>query len=96
MLIDLNGMQFHLNIQNQERTAGFKAEIVDEAFNFGVQREHVHDLDGVAAFVKRYSGIAPRSEVLSQIAARLEELYRIKPIAGDVPLVIDRGVVAAR
>lgn len=76
MLIDLNGMLFHLNIQNSDDQDGFKAEIVDEAFNFGVRRDQVHDLDGVAALVKGYSGVPPRTDVLSEIAQRLEDLHR--------------------
>ncbi len=76
MLIDLNGMLFHLNIQNLEDSDSFKAEIVDEAFVFGVQRKEVSDLDGVATLIKQYSGMHPRTDTLSQIAQRLQDLYR--------------------
>lgn len=82
MLIDLNGMQFHLNIQRKDDNHGFQAEIVDEAFNFEVQRDLVHDLDGVASFVYRYAGLRPKSEALSMIGRRLEELYRTDSVVG--------------
>lgn len=97
MLIDLNGMLFHLNIQNPGDNDGFKAEIVDEAFNFGVQREKVYDLDGVAAFVQGYSGIKPRTDVLSEIAGRLAELYRAKgrPDVQKAPAAEATSIAAA-
>ena len=79
MLIDMNGMYFHLNIQNGETPNAFRAEIVDEAFNFGVLRDQVNDLDGVAAMIRSYSGMSPKTDVLSQIAQRIEDLYQARP-----------------
>ena len=78
MLIDMNGMYFHLNLANAQGADGFRAEIVDEAFNFEVQRDTVTDLDGVAAFIRRYAGLSPKAGVLSQVAKRLEVLYQTR------------------
>lgn len=98
MLIDLNGMWFHLNIHDGGTGPGttgvFHAEIADESFQFGVMRGEVRDLDCVAALIRRYSGLSPTAEALSQIASRLTRLRRARAEAaapGTTPPLAEAG-----
>lgn len=74
MLIDLNGMSYHLKIRESGDGFGFVTEIADEAFHFGMVRETVSDTSGVVELVSRFSGILPDTDVLEQIQQRVEEI----------------------
>ena len=92
MLIELNGMEFHLHLSKVEGPQPYRAEIVDEAYVFNVARRDVSTLDCVGAFVKDYTGIQPNASLLGRIAKRLTALRSNNP--GSVAAVTVASKVA--
>ena len=89
MMIDLNGMLFHLNVLDHRVDHRFRAEIVDEAFNFQIIRKDVVGLDGISDLIHRYTDIRPRSHVLTRVAQHLENLHAKRRQDGFFPAFED-------
>lgn len=82
MQIAVNGMPFIVTLVWCRETAAIIAEIVDDAFAFGIQRAEVQDIDGVAALVARYAGVAPGAGDLDEVALHLDEMLQDQLIRG--------------
>ncbi|THH35300.1 hypothetical protein E4Z66_15900 [Aliishimia ponticola] len=63
MLIELNGLSFHLVLRASKRRAGLVADIVDEAFMCEPRSRPALHWQDVTALIESYAGIKPTPRI---------------------------------
>lgn len=76
MIVDLNGIDYVVNVYAMDNESGVRAEIVDEAFNFNVECAGVFDVQDIARLIHRYSDVPPSAALLSEISRQTSELFQ--------------------
>ncbi len=66
MLVELNGLSFHLHISDATTAPRF-ACIVDEGFHYDQMNVDIQGPDCVLALIERYSGLRPDQAVSDQV-----------------------------
>lgn len=95
MLIELNGLSFHLDIVRGTGSDGMRARIVDEAFLMPPLERDIADPAGVIGLIVSYSGIVPDSALSERIVDRIWELAVMRKFCElPAPRDIDRRAAA--
>lgn len=72
MLIDLNGMNYHLNVTPSTAPPGVRVALVDEAFQCAPRRATVDSLAALTRFIETCTGVMPPPEVTEAIARHFD------------------------
>lgn len=71
MVLEINGMVFHLSISRCRQTGGWEAAIVDEDFTRDPMRKPVRAASCVLTLIRTYTGLVPERDIIEMIASEL-------------------------
>lgn len=73
MLIELNGLSFHLRIATAGRIGIAEASIVDEAFQYPVMKRPVFGASCVYTLIEDYTGFKPTRSLMATLTCLLSQ-----------------------
>ncbi len=81
MLIDLNGMEFHLRVCPAAHGRGFDVAIVDEAFCQPAMKTHAFSIAGILGLLEHYSGLDVDAHTSEQVRRHIAQMMVPEKIA---------------
>lgn len=73
MLIELNGLHFHLRIASAGPAGASEASIVDEAFDYDIMKRPVVGPACVCKLIEDYTGFTPTPSIIARISTRMPQ-----------------------